>query len=266
MTFILQFYLLFSAASLDLYITGIAWIISSAIIYKFFKKRFVATALSFLFLLPFSAAEWNTRIDNLAHKARNKRLSALNSAGIYNLNLIMATSGAALGYKEVAYETLLLGIPNKGKEVTMSSNFPMESKKIKTAVKQHIKSGRKSTTKRISWKKSEYFSDSSKVSLALDSYAKLKIKTLTNSKGKKYYDCTVRVFVAYPSKSITDLKVFGNDNLRIRMDEGIFGGLQKNGLFETYHMNWNWKVDEENAGNNIGIFWFNDVLDMIIKI
>lgn len=266
MTFILQLYLLFSAVSLDLYITAIAWIASSAIIYKFFKKRFIATALSFLFLLPFSVVEWNKRIDNLGYKAKNQKLSTLNSAGIYNLNLIMATTGAALGYKEVALETFLLGIPNKGKEVTVSSNFPMESKKIKAAVKQHIKSGRKSTTKRISWKKSEYFADSSKVSLALDSYAKLKIKTLTNSKGKKYYDCTIRVFVAYPNKSTTDLKLFGNDKLRIRMEEGIFGGLQKNGLFETYHMNWNWQVDKESVDNDIGIFWFNDVFDKVIKI
>lgn len=266
MTFILQLYLLFSAVSLDLYFTAIAWIISSAIIYKFFKKRFIASALSFLFLLPFSVVEWNSRIDNLGYKAKSKNLSSLNSAGIYNLNLIMAGTGAALGYKEVALETFLLGIPNKGKEVTINSNFPMESKKIKAIVSQHIKSGRKLTTKRISWKKSEYFPDSSKVSLALDSYAKLKIKTVTNSKGEKYYDCSVRVFVAYPSKSTTDIKLFGNDNLRIRMEEGIFGGLQKNGLFETYHMNWNWKVDKENIDNNIGIFWFNDVLDMIVKI
>ena len=47
------------------------------------------------------------------------------------------------------------------------------------------------------------------------------------------------------TKSEFIIKIFGSDKLRMRMEEGIFGGLQEVGVFETYHMNWHWQLKKD---------------------
>lgn len=263
---LLSVYLFFSALCIDLYITSLLWGIGCIFLFLMAltnKIRLLMKALLFILLLPVSGVEWNKNIDHLNYKAVNNQYTILNKAGIYNLNLIMGITGYAAGYKEVAIETILLGLP-KNNNVYLSSDFGMESKKVRSKIIDHVKSKRQSSTYNLAWTKKQHMSDSSRVALAINSYGKINVKTIQDN-GKTKYKCTMSADITYPERSRTKISL-GHESLYLIMEESIFTGLQNVGIFETYDVHWVWTVDEvDDIYNYKDFFWIDDLIEKAFK-
>jgi len=216
-------------------------------------------------LLPLAAFEWNYRSSNFINKAKTGNYTLLNKAGVYNLNVLMGTTGYIAGYKEVAIETLLLGVPGKGDVVSLNSDFAMESKKVRSKIQNHINSGRSTSKYAISWTKKEHLSDSSRVALAVNSPAHLAVKTTKDSSGKTIYDCSIKASIKYPDGARTKI-VLGHPDLYIVMDEAIFSGMQKHSVFEAYTVKWNWEISKDDVSSHRDLIWIDDILEKIISI
>lgn len=268
--FLCQFYIAFCAISLDMIFTSIVWVFLTTIIFSIFRNsffKFIAAGMTFVFLLPIAAIDWNNSVDGLYKKAKNESYTELNKLGIYNLNLLMASVGTLAGYPEVALETLLIGAPFIGDEVTLRSNFGLESPKVRALIKSHIRSGRSSSVYNLAWTKKEHSSDSSRVALAINSYGKLYITTKVDSSGRVSYDCRMRAFISYPEKSTTKIQLSSlHPLLYIKMEEAIFTGLQKEGWFKTYYINWDWNTNEQEVDNYKDFFWIDDSLEIILSL
>ena len=268
--FSLQLYIAFCAISLDMLVTSVIWVLLTTIIFSMFRNsffKFVSAGIAFVFLLPVATIDWNTSVDGLYQKAKSESYTDLNKLGIYNLNLLMASVGTLAGYPEVALETLLLGIPFVADEVTLSSDFGLESPKVRALIKSHIRSGRRNSVYNLAWTKKEHSSDSSRVALAINSYGKLYITTKVDSGGGVTYDCRMRAFISYPEKSTTKIQLSSSHPwLYIKMEEAIFTGLQKEGWFKTYHINWVWNTNEKEVDNYRDFFWIDDSLEIILSL
>jgi hypothetical protein len=263
MLFILQLYILFSSLSLDLFATSGMWLLF-ILVFRKLAKSYKFSILVFSLLLPMSIVEWNTNISSLTRKAKKSEYTSLNKAGIYNLNLIMGVTGYAAGYKEVAIETLLLGVPKKSNTVNMNSNFAMESKKVRSKISSHINSGRKQSKYTLTWSKKEHVSDSSRVALAVNSPAYL-IITTENNKGVINYKCSISAKIKYPEGAKTKIAL-GHPGIYVIMDEAIFAGLQKSGVFQPYKIIWSWNTSKKDLKSFIDIIWFDDILEAIMKL
>lgn len=268
--FVLQAYVAFCALSLDMIATASIWLFLTMGAYVLVKNSFfkmISPFVLFVSLLPVAAIDWNSSVDGLYRKAKNENYTLLNSVGIYNFNLLMAGTGAVAGYPEVALETFLLGIPFKGDEVTLNSDFGLESPKVRSFIKSHIRSGRKHSVYNLAWTKKEHSSDSSRVALAINSYGKLYVTTSVDNKGNTVYDCRMRAFISYPEKSTTKIQLSSSHPwLYVKMEEAIFTGLQKTGLFKTYHVNWAWTTTGEEVKNYEDFFWVDDFLELVVSL
>ena len=268
--FLFQFYIFFSAISLDMKLTALSWIIISSSFHFAFRKNIFKMPIIFgvfVFLIPLSAIEWNKTIEGLCEKSKNRTYTTLNKAGVYNLNLLMAGIGAVSGYREVALETFLLGVPLVGKEVTISSDFGMESEKVRNLIRNHISSKRKASSYRISWTKREHSTDSSRVALAINSIGKVYVSTKYDESGNVYYACRMNAYIAYPEKSTTKIQILPSASWAyVKMEESIFTGLQKEGIFKTYHINWVWNTKEADLNSYVDLIWIDDILEKIIYL
>ena len=266
MALILQIYLFISSFCLDLYATAIIWFCLSCFCLWKIKKKVRYTILFFVLLLPISVVEWNSRVTNLHDKSQNKTLTVANKVGIHNLNFLMGTIGYVAGFKEVGIETLYLSIPKeKNKVVTFNSNFAMESEKVRKLIAKHKKSGKRYTKHRLSWTKKEHLSDSMRVALTLNP-SNLIIKTRKDDDGNVYYDCKATIFVKYPNSAGTDVKIAGSNYVKVRMEEGIFAGLQKTGDMVPYTASWEWSVKNDKINDYYDFPWIDDALETFLKL
>jgi len=257
-----QIYILFSAISIDLWLTSLAWVILLLCFNKI-RLSFKKSILLFALLLPVAGTEWNYRVDNLNNKAKTQTYTVLNKAGVYNLNLLMGTAGYVSGYKEVAIETILLGVP-KDENVYLNSDFGMESEKVRSKIIDHIKSNRKSSTYNLAWTKKQHMTDSSRVALAINSFGKLNVKTVQVN-GKTTYKCTLSADITYPESSRTKITL-GHESLYLIMEESIFTGLQDAGIFKTYYAHWSWTINDiADMYNYKDFFWVDDLIEKAFK-
>lgn len=212
-------------------------------------------------LLPVSIVEWNIKVDNFNRKSQLQQYSALNVAGVYNLTLIMSTAGAMAGYPETGFEMIYFAIPSdfKKKEVTINSDYAMESKKIRKFIKAHIKSKKMSSSYFLNWTRAEHSTDSSRAALSLNGASKLYVKTIKNKDGSLHYDCHIKTNF-HMNDVGTSMKIGKYTILRI--EEGVFSGMQKINAFTPYVINWTWKIKNINDLENYrDILWIDDLIE-----
>jgi len=263
MLFIVHAYILFSALSLDLFITSLLWL-SCIFSIRFFKKKTFFTFFFFFLLTPVSLVEWNYRADDFNSKSQNKEYTLLNIAGVYNLTAIMSSVGAICGYPETGFEMMYFSLPKplKKEEITFESDFAMKSSKVRGYIKSHEKSKRSVSSYPLNWTRSEHSTDSSRVALALNGASRLTVKTKKDESGNVYYECTIKTNF-HMNDIGTKIKIGGVTILRL--EEGVWSGMQKIGAFSPYKINRTWTVTKDQIEKDNSFFWIDDIIQGITQ-
>ena len=77
----------------------------------------------------------------------------------------------------------------------------------------------------------------------------------------------MNAYIAYPEKSTTKIQILPNASWAyVKMEESIFTGLQKEGIFKTYHINWVWNTKEADLNSYVDLIWIDDILEKIIYL
>lgn len=186
--------------------------------------------------------EINNEIARLAEVSPN--LSTKEKIEIYGLNLLMGVAALPV-YPEVARETLTLTIPNSsGKKRIFKSDFMLNSPQIKEELdklyidlqeygpsnKNHF------IEKRVSWPANAYsklFSVEARAALALNPCL-LTIEANYIAEDSWQISVSCLVDVSYPEKSYVTIL----DDPELRVEEGLFFQLQKNGWLHPYRAEW----------------------------
>lgn len=264
MTLILQIYLFFSAFCIDLYATALLWFFLTLFCFWKVKRKLLWTMLFLIALVPVSVIEWNYNSANLNNKAQAGEYTNLNIIGVYNLTFIMSSLGALSGYPETGFEMMYFALPSsvKSKEISINSNYAMESEKVRKYIKKHIISKKKISSYHLNWTRSEHSTDSSRVALSLNGASKLFVYTKKDENGKIHYDCLIKTNF-HMNDIGTSMKVGGYTILRI--EEGVFSGMQKIDAFTPYVINWRWKINNLSDVRYYDLFWIDDLIEKTMK-
>jgi hypothetical protein len=180
--------------------------------------------------LPLSISSYN-ETQNACIKiiSSGGELGFREKCGIYGLNIVMSACAYPF-YPEAAKESFLLMFPAKDGVRRFESGFFLESRMVQNALRDK---SRKGTIKRvlISWNKSEYAMDNPEARYALA----LNPCELRIEKGDGVIRYTATVRVEYPEHGETILM---RTPIEIRVEEGLFGYLQKRGWFHPYNAEW----------------------------
>lgn len=202
---------------------------------------------------PLAVREIQHRLDTLARSLAEKgwRLSGPERVQVATLNLAMGLGGYALGYPEVASETLWMFVP--GSPVReWRGDFAMESALVRQHVRDMMEEARrlgragapvKLSRRRVQWTKRDLGRDSLRVALALNSPLILDAVAYPEGTGWRL-ELQGRAAARYPSRSRTPLgQLFGQP---LVIEEGLFAALQAEGWLHPYEAVWSWTVVEDN--------------------
>jgi hypothetical protein len=201
---------------------------------------------------PLAAVEIQHRLDIMAERlvANGWRLSTPERVQVATLNLAMGLGGYALGYPEVASETLWMFVPGP-RERTWRGDFAMESPLVRENVRAMLEEARRQgkakgpvtlSKRRVLWTKRHQGRDSLRVALALNSPLWLEAVAYPEDKGWRL-EIQGRAAVRYPSRSRTPLgRLFGQP---LVIEEGLFAALQEAGWLHPYVAVWSWTVEAE---------------------
>ncbi len=153
-------------------------------------------------------------------------LSVREKSNVYLLNVFMSLCALPL-YPEIGMESLLMIVPAKNGERHFESDFFLGSKLVQTKFK-HLKSGQSDWVK---WSAQTYLMghQEARYSLALNPCR----ITLIQDGNTRIYEA--RVPVTYPDESLVTLIGWP---LRIQIEEGLFGYLQRVGWLHPYEAIW----------------------------
>ncbi|WP_375772454.1 hypothetical protein NR798_16715 [Archangium gephyra] len=200
---------------------------------------------------PLAAREIQHRLDTLAESLATNgwRLSLPERVQVATLNLAMGLGGYALGYPEVASETLWMFVP--GSPVReWRGDFAMESPLVRQNVRELLEEARrrgraggpvKLTRRGVQWTKRDLGRDSLRVALALNSPLYLDAVAYPQGTGWRL-EIQGRAAMRYPPRSRTSLgRMFGQP---LVIEEGLFAALQAAGWLHPYEAVWSWTVEE----------------------
>lgn len=200
---------------------------------------------------PLAAWEIQHRLDVMAGRlaANGWRLSLPERVQAATLNLAMGLGGYAVGYPEVASETLWMFVP--GSPVReWRSDFAMESPLVRQHVRELLEEARRQgsagapvrlSRRRVVWTKRNLERDSLRVALALNSPLYLEAVAYPQGKGWRL-ELQGRATVRYPSRNRVPLgQLFGRP---IVIEEGLFAALQDAGWLHPYEAVWSWTVED----------------------
>ncbi|WNG45963.1 hypothetical protein F0U60_18960 [Archangium minus] len=200
---------------------------------------------------PFAAREIQYRLDTLAEglAANGWKLSPAGRVQVATLNLAMGLGGYALGYPEVASETLWMFVP--GPPVReWRGDFAMESSLVRQSIRDMLEEARrqgrteapvKLSRRRVLWTKRDLGRDSLRVALALNSPLYLDAVAYPQNEGWRL-EIQGRAAVRYPSRNRVPLgRLFGQP---LVIEEGLFAALQVAGWLHPYEAVWRWTVEE----------------------
>jgi hypothetical protein len=192
-----------------------------------FWRAILAGLILYLLVLPFSLYQYNNRINSYINKIANGQdLNFAEKSSIYGLNLLIGIVAYPF-LPEVSQETILLAFPDKDGIRYFESDFFLKSDKITQA----LATLPDKTPKWISWSHSEYGvgNEESRFALALNACLIEKIES------DHFVTYTARVQIDYPMKSEV---VLMDKPLQIKVEEGLFGYLQKVGWLHPYEAVW----------------------------
>ncbi|WP_331118358.1 hypothetical protein [Archangium sp.] len=226
------------------------------------RFRLAALAVGVLGLTagaPLAAREIQHRLDVMAERlaANGWRLSTPERVQVATLNLAMGLGGYALGYPEVASETLWMFVPGP-RERVWRGDFAMESSLVRENVRAMLEEARRHgkaegpvtlSKRRVLWTKRQLGEDSLRVALALNSPLWLEGVAYREDKGWRL-ELQGRAAVRYPSRNRVPLgRLFGQP---LVIEEGLFAALQDAGWLHPYVAVWSWTVEAVGPGSTLG--------------
>jgi hypothetical protein len=159
------------------------------------------------------------------------------------LNVAMGLGGLAVGYREVAAETLWMFVPGAPERV-WHSDFAMGSPLVRRAVRELLDEARRRGGGRqrlelgprsIAWSRRDLERDSRRVALALNSPLRLEATAHRQAEGWRL-ELRGRAAVRYPRRSRTLLgRFFGQEFV---IEEGLFAALQDAGWLHPFDVVW----------------------------
>jgi len=216
--------------------------------------------------------------DEMAHMdaalAAGRGLTTRHAVGVYGLNLVMGFGGCAVGYREVARETLVLCVPPDGEWPhdahlrcqrgcpedcpdgpppmrRYESDFVMGSDLVREAVCAMVPAedpagadGPRPLERRtVSWSMHDYLHDSARVGLAVNSPFCIR-GTATPAGDRWELDLIGSARVWYPAGGYR----IGEGVLSWRgrplyLQEGVYADLHDRGWLHPYGVEWAWTVD-----------------------
>ncbi|MFL5348038.1 MAG: hypothetical protein ACJ8AT_24875 [Hyalangium sp.] len=197
------------------------------------------------------ALEIQHRLDVMAERlaANGWRLSGHGRVQVVTLNLAMGLEGYALGYPEVASETLWMFIPGP-QEREWRGDFAMESPLVRQNVRAMLEEARRHgkakgpvtlSRRSVRWTKRDLERDSLRVALALNSPLYLDAVAYPEGKGWRL-ELQGRAAARYPARNRIALgRWFGQ---WLVIEEGLFAALQDAGWLHPYVAVWSWTVEE----------------------
>jgi len=182
--------------------------------------------ISMLFLEG-SLESYNKTRDEYMNRIRSGgELSFREKTNVYLLNVYMSLTALPL-YPEIGMESLLMGFPSARSERRFESGFFLGSDKIQQKLRR-MKPGQ---TESVVWSAQNYLlgHNEARYSLALNP-----CRIAFRQEGStRIYE--VRVPVKYPDKSLVTLMAWP---VEIRIEEGLFGYLQRVGWMHPYEAVW----------------------------
>jgi len=213
----------------------------------------VAALVAALLLLtagaPLLVRDIQRQLDALAGRLYGGGLRTGDRVRVAGLNLAMGLGGLAVGYREVAAETLWLFFPGEPKRV-WHSDFAMGSPRVRRALRELLEEARRRGEGRthlqlpprgIAWSPGDLERDSPRVALALNSPLRLEATAYRQAGGWRL-EVRGRVAVRYPRRSRTLLGRLFDQELVI--EEGLFADLQHAGWLHPFEAVWCWSVTE----------------------
>ena len=197
-----------------------------------FKKIILFSFIVFfvgMAMLPLSIKQYNARSKDYFQRIQEKKsLSFSEKISIYGLNIFFCTGGSLI-YPEVAGESMLMLIKDSDGVREFESDFFLKSHEIQRALKEPFSTPRK----KIKWNPGNYklFHPESRYALALNPcevYPPLK-----NGRSTEY---KISVDVSYPYSS--EIFLIDNQFVQLRVQEGLFHYLQKEGWLHPYRAVW----------------------------
>jgi hypothetical protein len=203
-------------------------LLTAIIILKKKSLRFILiivgiSAMGYLVMLPLTLFQYQDRAEKIYSKIqRGEDLQMNEKLSIYGLNLSIGIVAFPV-YPEVAKETLLLCIPERGNNRTFKSDFFLKSAKIREAIANK--------RNRVSWSKNEFVTGikESRYALALNPC------TLRVTEREDYTEYEVTVNVEYARNFPVVLIGWP---LKITLQEGLFWYLQEINWLHPYKASW----------------------------
>lgn len=208
----------------------------------------IATPLLIPALFIRDAQNSMDRMWHVVEAGGSQALSWNQRAAIWSGNVVMAVSGAALGYPEVALETLGLILPTEGPR-EWGSDFAMASPKVRVPLQRFVADLPQTAPGlvvrmapvKLTWR---HYRTDRRVALALNAPSMLHASA--RSDGKNWtIDCRITVPVVYPKRArVWLLNVAGVD---IYVEEGLFHAAQELGWLHYYRAVWHWQFGSDGS-------------------
>jgi hypothetical protein len=233
--------------------------------------------------LPDPIVEYQDEMEAMdAALAGGGSLGTRHAAGAYGLNLVMGLGGWALGYDEVAHETLILCLPPGGDWPEgahlrcqdgcpedcpdgpppmrrYESDFALGSERVVEAVCAMVPGGAPGAAgpapielerRTVRWSMQDYVHDSARVGLALNS--PLCIRGTARPHGDRWQlELVGSARVWYPAGGFRIGEgVLAWHGRPLYLQEGVYADLHDRGWLHPYGVEWSWTVmsDDERLG------------------
>lgn len=187
------------------------------------------------------------RLQNLKDTAGPTAFSRTEKLSLFSLNIAMAAGGFAVGFPEIAKETLYLCLGGPSIRA-WESDFAMRSPKVRAAIQglvdfaeRHEKQERPLLLPetQISWNQYSTKADSLRVALALNS--PMKLRGTAHREGAHWHlQLVASARVEYPRRAVHS--IFAVDGKAVQLDEGLFWVLQQSGWLHPYTAEWRWSI------------------------
>ena len=207
----------------------------TALVVALWKDKRRIAALLLIVTPPALVVEYTRRIPEISARYEAGGAQALTTrdrVAIFALNLEMAIIGAALGFREAAFETTLMAMRQRT-PVDGDGAFLLECPKIRRVIKSAIADPRTAITLPAPRWRYDRKTESLRVGLAVNGAKRMMIRWNDDGVG----DVTLPIRVTYPPryKLVIAHDVFGQP---LYIDEGLFHALEELGWLTSYEMRW----------------------------
>lgn len=223
----------------------VSTLVLSSLVFAAWTRRFTLAALCSVIAPIALVVEYQHRIADLSARYESggaRALSTRDRVSIYALNLEMAIVGAAIGFREAAFETALMAVGQRT-VVDGDGTFLLEDPKIRRAVKSALADPRTTITLAAPHWRYDPKTESLRVGLAVNGAKRM---TIVWHDDGETGELTLPIRITYPAegKLVLVPSVFGRP---LYIDEGLFHALEEVGWLTSYEMRWHTSVKADSV-------------------